>query len=351
MESPVDVAMQFVRSEVTKKEYRRVIRYFLAWAGLSDQDFVKRAGEQPKWAESIILNFIGSMTKRGVTPAYTALHVAAIKSLLDYNDVTGLNWKKLKKAMPPVVRHGKDRAPTVEEIRRILSHCGLRERAIVLAMASGGFRVGAWPLLQMRDFSVIKERERVQAGRLLIYRGEPEEYVAFLTPEAVQAFEAYFEFRRQSGEGLNPSSPLIRDSWDTSLFGRAEGPHPMSLEGIRAIMLRVLARAGLKEREFKQLHGFRKFFKTRCEQSVKSIYVEMLMGHSLGISNSYMKTPEQELLAEYLKAVPSMTIQEADELKRELSKKDEDIHKLGTILEEIRFRVEYLEQRDRLEGR
>jgi hypothetical protein len=75
------------------------------------------------------------------------------------------------------------------------------------------------------------------------------------------------------------------------------------------------------------------------------------MGHSLGISNSYMKTPEQELLAEYLKAVPSLTIQEADELKRELSKKDEDIHKLGTILEEIRFRVEYLEQRDRLEGR
>ena len=42
--------------------------------------------------------------------------------------------------------------------------------------------------LTLRDFTVVKERDRVQAGRLLIYRGEPEEYVAFASPEAVLAF-------------------------------------------------------------------------------------------------------------------------------------------------------------------
>ena len=57
--------------------------------------------------------------------------------------------------------------------------------------------------------------------------------------------------------------------------------------------------------EFQTNHGFRKWFKTRCEQSgMKSINIETLMGHSIGISrNDYYRITEEELLDEYLKAV------------------------------------------------
>ena len=53
--------------------------------------------------------------------------------------------------------------------------------------------------------------------------------------------------------------------------------------------------------EFQTDHGLRKWFKTRCEMSgMKSINIEVLMGHSIGISDSYYKITEDELLTEYL---------------------------------------------------
>ena len=40
--------------------------------------------------------------------------------------------------------------------------------------------------------------------------------------------------------------------------------------------------------EFQTDHRLRKWFKTRCEISgMKSINIEILMGHSIGISDSY----------------------------------------------------------------
>ena len=61
--------------------------------------------------------------------------------------------------------------------------------------------------------------------------------------------------------------------------------------------------------EFQTDHGFRKWFKTRCELAgMKSINVEELMGHSVGISDSYYRASENEFLDDYLKAVLLLTI-------------------------------------------
>jgi integrase len=345
MEDPVETALAFVRAQRSKETYRLVISYFLRWSGLKAQDFVERASSQPKWAESLMVNYIQSLEKKGLSGSTVALYVVGIRALLDYNDVTGINWKKVRKAIPPARSYGTDRPPTVDEIRRILQFCDIRARAMILCLASGGFRVGSFDYFSLRDYSVIRERERVLAGRLVIYKGEREEYFTFLTPEAVQAFEAYFEFRKRAGEELTPSSPLFRDAWDTEVHGAVKDVRPLKAEGVNAAVNRILKAAGLKEREFKAIHGFRKFFKTRAEQAMKSAYVEILMGHSLGISNSYLKPTEKELLAEYLKAVPFLTIQEADELKRELSKKDEDVKAMERQLLDIRFRLENIERR------
>ena len=46
---------------------------------------------------------------------------------------------------------------------------------------------------------------------------------------------------------------------------------------------------------------------------MKPINVETLMGHSTGISDSYYRPTEKELLEDYLKAVPLLTLSEAEE--------------------------------------
>ncbi len=55
-------------------------------------------------------------------------------------------------------------------------------------------------------------------------------------------------------------------------------------------------------------HGFRKFYKTRVEQVMRPINVEITMGHDIGLSASYYKPTEREVLEDHLKAVPLLTI-------------------------------------------
>ena len=71
---------------------------------------------------------------------------------------------------------------------------------------------------------------------------------------------------------------------------------------------RTFERGHKASHEWKATHGFRKFYKTRAEQVMKPINVEITMGHDIGISASYYKPTEREVLEDYLKAIPLLTI-------------------------------------------
>ncbi len=65
---------------------------------------------------------------------------------------------------------------------------------------------------------------------------------------------------------------------------------------------------GNRRNEYKASHGFRKFFKTRAEQVMKPLNAELLLSHESGISDYYYRPTEKEVLEDYLKAVPALTI-------------------------------------------
>jgi hypothetical protein len=84
--------------------------------------------------------------------------------------------------------------------------------------------------------------------------------------------------------------------------------------------LRTKLRSGKKRHEFQTDHGFRKWFKTQCEiGGMKPINIEVFMGHSVGISDSYYRATEKELLEDYLKAINYLTISNEHSLQREIS--------------------------------
>ena len=53
---------------------------------------------------------------------------------------------------------------------------------------------------------------------------------------------------------------------------------------------------------------------------MKSINIEVLMGHSIGISDSYYKITEDELLREYLKASDFLMISNENQLQKQYDK-------------------------------
>src|SRR5919198_6096575 len=115
---------------------------------------------------------------------------------------------------------------------------------------------------------------------------------------------------------------LMCDLWQTTnmnygaKWGLATNPKMLKHSGIKRLLERALWEQGIRERlkqgekrhEWKAAHGFRKFYKSRAEQVMKPINVEITMGHNIGVSKSYYKPTEHEVLEDYLKAKDSLTI-------------------------------------------
>jgi hypothetical protein len=103
----------------------------------------------------------------------------------------------------------------------------------------------------------------------------------------------------------------------------------------------ALVKAGIKTKEVMTSHGFRKFFKSTAEQSpMKSINVEILMGHNIGVSRSYYHPKESEVLEDYLKAIDALTIDPKQRLEKEnqelKSENTEEIAKLKAQVEKMK---------------
>jgi hypothetical protein len=164
----------------------------------------------------------------------------------------------------------------------------------------------------------------------------------------------------------------MRDLWQTTdmnygaKFGVATYPKKLKSSGIKSLLERAIRAQCLcrplqgrsNRREWKGAHGFRKYYKTHTEQVMRPINVEITMGHDIGISASYYKPTEREVLEDYLKAVPLLTIngdnivlqKKVAELtekskdseyivKAKLSEKDNDILELKAAVEFLKNKV------------
>lgn len=96
------------------------------------------------------------------------------------------------------------RGYTKEEIAKLLSLADLRDRCMILLMASSGIRVGAIPSLRIS--SLLKLDEGV--GFLTVYPGTKHSYVTLVTSEFLTTIEEYLEFRRRQGERVVAESHL-----------------------------------------------------------------------------------------------------------------------------------------------
>lgn len=331
-----------IKSPHTLDPYERRLINFLKHVDMLPDQFVALAKKNPSKVERKLISFISIQKRRvenrDITGATVSNFLKAVRLLLEMNDVN-LNWKKIRRVLPSSRRYALDRIPPVEEIREIIDSADLRGKALTLLFVSSGVREGAIEYFQVQDYSVIERNGKRAAGRLVVYRGEPEMHVVFITPEAVNALDKYIQFRKEHGEQIRPSSPLFRDTFDPIKGQYGHGKQeslekvvPMTPPAVRQYYNRLLFSIGIrsekKRRHDFSVHGFRKWFKTRCEiGGMKPNNVETLLNHSTGISDSYYRPRESEILQEYLSVIDHLSISTENKLKSEL----EEMHKIKNL--------------------
>ena len=66
-------------------------------------------------------------------------YIRSFKLFIDMNfDMPPINWKKITWGLPSGREIGNDRAPTVEEIQKIIEYPDRRIKPLILCMVSGG---------------------------------------------------------------------------------------------------------------------------------------------------------------------------------------------------------------------
>lgn len=179
----------------------------------------------------------------------------------------------------------------------------------------------------------IKKDGEIICAKIIVYAGDDDEYFSFITPEAYYHLENWINYRKECGETIDDDSWVMRQLWNTKEghyhHGTIKQGAKLQSSGVKRLMEDSLWTQGIRKKsnlirnryEFQTDHGLRKWFKTRCELAgMKSINIEILMGHSIGISDSYYRVTENELLQDYLKIVDSLTISKESKLDKQINK-------------------------------
>jgi hypothetical protein len=332
-EDPLSVFLYALKAPESKRQYPRRLKVFLDYLQLEGSlgqqaiQFLSRAKQNPQWAQNSLMKFIVFQKQRAnngeISPSTIGNYYKAIKLFCEMNsDSPIVNWKKITRGIPAGRKASNDRALTTEELRKLSEYPDRRIKTIVYVMCSSGIRLGAWDYLQWKCVTPITdENGEIIAAKLLIYPGDAEEYYCFITPAAYTALKEWMDYRSEHGENITGDSWLMRDLWQTTdmkygaKFGVATYPKRLKSSGIKSLLERAIRAQGLckplpsgrNRREWKGAHGIRKFYKSRAEQVMKPINVEITMGHNIGVSASYYKPTEREVMEDYLKAVPMLT--------------------------------------------
>jgi hypothetical protein len=332
-EDPLYAFMHALKSSEARRQYPKRLKMlfdYLKLSGLIEEqakEFLDKTRQKGiHWAQDRIMVFLDfhkeRVRRKDLAAGTLKNYYRAAKLFCEMNDLT-LNWKRITKGLPRAKNSSNDRAPTVEEIRKLVEYPDRRIKAIVYAMASGGFRLGAWDYLQWKNVvPITNDKGEIISAKLLIYADEPEEYYTFITPEAYRVIKDWMDFRSSYGEIITEQSWLMRDLWQTTnmnygaRWGLATNPKKLQSIAVKRLLDRALWEQGIrhtlplgkKRHEWKGAHGYRKFYKSRAEQVMRPINVEITMGHDLGISESYWRPTEAEVLEDYLKAVSLLTI-------------------------------------------
>lgn len=188
----------------------------------------------------------------------TFFNWAVGSGILASDPMRGIPRPRIPLALPNV--------PNEDELRAVLASCGptfegIRNRAMILAMADAGLRAGEVVRARMRDWDLAELSIVVRLGK-----GQKDR-VTFVLPVTADSIRKHLALR----PGVCGSDPLFAD---------AQG-RPLKLRHLAQILHRLSARAGLPRDRRLHPHALRHFAATSwLRTGVGLDQVRRLLGHT-----------------------------------------------------------------------
>lgn len=311
-------------SEKSFYMYLTCVKSFMLFIGCQTADqVVEKLKGNLHLAVKLVKDWVQEFNCKGWSPSTKIQFVACLKRFLIVNEVE-IDWKKI--TLPKKRRVVGDKAPNKHELRRILMYAPSWLKTTILVLATSGLRVGSLIRLNLKHVDLDYDKTE----RIALVEVPPEAtkakigYYTFMGPEAVDSLKNHLATREKKGEELTEESPLIKPPIS---------PRP-TYQTIVHCYIRTLRKAGLTKKSSRyfvlHLHTLRKFFRTNLEAILTKSQIERLMGHvsTEYLDGSYFRPLEREMLENYRRALPNLTIIE-DVQSEEYQKKQ--LLRLATV--------------------
>lgn len=297
-------------SKQTSKVYRLSVKLFCKFLQLTPSELVEKIQSGEIEIEERLNEWLDFLAANGAAAATQRTYFFSVKKFVEVNiPRRTFFWKIVE--LPRLRAVEPDRLPSKPELLRILAHANLVDKLMVCLMSSSGVREGTLAGLRVKDvdldypdIGIVRVPAELNKARI--------PYLTFISPQCRVYLEEYLEVRRSRGP-VDPDSRLILDS---RLASGTSGS-ALAKRWRHLLQKTRLAQKG-RRFHFLRLHTLRKYFGTMLTAAgVSPSPRERMMGHTSGfrdptlaLDSSYYRPEIEDLLKEYRKAIPHLTIAE-----------------------------------------
>jgi len=340
------------RSKETVRAYRSTLKqFFNAIEKEPDPKYLKQKKDD---YEEDIKRYWEILKKQAPTSRNSKLWT--VKSFLDRNgiEIKIILFRELLDSIKEKGTITQDNVLSTEDIKKILSHCNEKNKAIILALASSGMRVGELLKLKEEDMHLDHDPAYIHLPGSITKNGYPR--FTFITNEAKEAVDAWLRIRKHYLEGVKGKNNFenkggkgirrIKDVNSSLLF-------PFSYSTLQYKWDALMQQTDLGETDDRtkrlkiHIHSLRSWAISHMGITMPEMKLNFIVGHTTYLSKQYNKFKEADIAEDYEKAMPDLAILEApsnlSEIHEDMKEKDERIRKLEDDLHIMKLTLQGLE--------
>jgi site-specific recombinase XerD len=193
---------------MTRKVYVISLRVYMNWLSIYDDNYDAMLQKDSRLIASDIMDFIIYLrNEKKLSPASTNIQIATLHHFYEMNDIE-LKWNKIKSFKEEFHNMVEDMPYTREEIKTLVDRADLRNKAIILLLASSGVKIGAISDFRIEDLEPV---DRYNLYKINVNKKSKAKYISFCTPECRKAIDDYIKWRESLGEEIKPESPVLEE--------------------------------------------------------------------------------------------------------------------------------------------
>ncbi len=326
----------------TKRAYRQHINSYFSILKVEPEKYF----EQGRDYDQDFLDFAKAIIN--YSSRTRAARLNAVKLFLEYDDDIIISKKILKRTVKKIrVRTlTLDTIPTNAQLKQILQHGTLKDRALFLMAASSGMRISEVLQLEEEDIDFNHNPVMIRIRGEISKNGLPR--ITFISNESKEVLLEWLKVRDdylKQAISKTIKSPLAhpKNPDDKTVFC-------FSYHTAQRMWNRLLTKSGYDKKDRStnrmiiHIHSLRKWFETRMSTTgIPEAIYQQLEGHEGYLNGAYKRYTQHELAENYLEAMPKLSVFEATPdlsgVHEQLTEVTQDNKELRQQLNDLRMKL------------